>query len=142
MGHPPATHCRSGRGWQTVGTQGRVNRRRAAAGAQGEIGEGRRSRPAPVENGHSVFVTGIGGARRERSEAQRMEKRATADELAGVLCRELYEFTDGWPMEWRKPVGGARVHMAVEERVEHGGGLLDGWDDSNCLTGAGRRVGG
>jgi hypothetical protein len=24
-----------------------------------------------------------------------MEKRATADELARVLCRELYEFTDG-----------------------------------------------
>src|SRR3981081_528673 len=37
MGHPPATHCRSGRGWQTIGTQGRVTRRRAAAGAQGEI---------------------------------------------------------------------------------------------------------
>src|SRR5260370_32002122 len=37
MGHPPATHCRSGRGWHTVGTQGRVNRRRAAAGAKGQI---------------------------------------------------------------------------------------------------------
>src|SRR5712692_3048401 len=98
MGHPPATHCRSGRGWQTVGTQGRVNRRRAAAGAQGEIGE----------------------ARRERSEAQRMKKRATADELARVLCRELYEFTDGWPMEWRKPGGGARMHAALEHAVEHG----------------------
>ena len=40
-----------------------------------------------------------------------MEKRATADKLARVLCKELYEFTDGWPMEWRKPVGGARMHI-------------------------------
>jgi len=39
-----------------------------------------------------------------------MEKRATADKLARVLCRELYEFTDGWAMEWRKPVGGAWMH--------------------------------
>ena len=95
---------------------------------------------APVENGHSVFVTGIGGARRERSEAQRMEKRATADELARVLCRELYESTDGWPMEWRKPVGGARMHMAVEHAVEHGWLLVDDRDDSICLTEAGRRL--
>ena len=65
-----------------------------------------------------------------------MEKRATADELARVLCRELYEFTDGWPMEWRKPVGGARMHMAVE----HGWLLVDDRDDSICLTEAGRRL--
>jgi hypothetical protein len=69
-----------------------------------------------------------------------MEKRATADELARVLCRELYEFTDGWPMEWRKPVGGARMHMAVEHAVAHGWLLVDDRDDSICLTEAGRRL--
>src|SRR5260370_40266545 len=134
MGHSPATHCRSRRGWQTVGMQGRVKRRRAAAGAQGEIGEGRRWRRARVENGHSVFVTGIGGTRRERSEAQRMEKRATADKLARVLCRELYEFTDGWPMEWRKPVGGGWVQLAVESVDGHGGCSVNDWHDRTCLS--------
>jgi hypothetical protein len=49
-----------------------------------------------------------------------MEKRATTDKLARVLCRELYEFTDGWPMEWRKPVGGAWMHVGVEHAVDHG----------------------
>ena len=50
--------------------------------------------------------------RRERSEAQRMEKRKRTDELARILCRQLYEFTDGWPMEWRK-VGGVSMHAAA-----------------------------
>jgi hypothetical protein len=69
-----------------------------------------------------------------------MEKRTTVDELARVLCRELYEFTDGWPMEWRKPVGGASMHSAVEHAVEHGWLLVDDRDDSICLTEAGRRL--
>jgi hypothetical protein len=67
-----------------------------------------------------------------------MEKRTTVDELARVLCRELYEFTDGWPMEWRKPVGGASMHSAVEHAVENGWLLVDDRDDSICLTEAGR----
>ena len=69
-----------------------------------------------------------------------MEKRATADELARVLCRELYEFTDGWPMEWRKLVGGAWMHAALEHAVEHGWLLVDDRDDCICLTEAGRRL--
>ena len=69
-----------------------------------------------------------------------MEKRATADKLARVLCRELYEFTDGWPMEWRKPVGGAWMHVAVEHAVDHGWLLVNDRDGSICLTEAGRRL--
>jgi hypothetical protein len=82
------------------------------------IVRGRSSRGAsnvghPTACGRVILrdVTGIAGARRERSETQRVEKRTAADELARVLCKELYEFIDGWPMEWRKPVGGARMHI-------------------------------
>jgi hypothetical protein len=68
-----------------------------------------------------------------------MEKRATADELARVLCRQLYEFTDGWPMEWRTVVGGPSMHAALERAVDHGWLMVD--ENSNiCLTEAGRRV--
>jgi hypothetical protein len=49
-----------------------------------------------------------------------MQKHQTVDELARYVCRELYEFTDGWPMEWRKAVGGAWMHAAMEHAVEHG----------------------
>jgi hypothetical protein len=68
-----------------------------------------------------------------------MEKHQMADELARYVCRELYEFTDGWPMEWRKAVGGAWTHAAMEHAVEHGWLLLDDEDDSICLTAEGRR---
>src|SRR3979409_619891 len=59
MGHPPATHCRSGRGWQTMGTQGRVNRRRAAAGAQGEITS--HEIVATVERGRKAALASMPG---------------------------------------------------------------------------------
>ena len=68
-----------------------------------------------------------------------MEERAAADESARVLCRKLYEVTDGWPMEWRKVVGGAWMHVAVEHAVDHGWLLVNDRDDSICLTEAGRR---
>ena len=69
-----------------------------------------------------------------------MEKRDAADESARVLCRKLYEVTDGWPMEWRKAVGGAWMHVAVEHAVDHGWLLVNDRDDSICLTEAGRRL--
>jgi hypothetical protein len=68
-----------------------------------------------------------------------MEKRKRTDELARILCRQLYEFTDGWPMEWRK-VGGVSMHAAMEHAVVHGWLLFDDLDDSICLTEKGRRL--
>ena len=66
-----------------------------------------------------------------------MEKHQTGDELARYICRELYEFTDGWPMEWRTAVGGAWMHAAMEHAVEHGWLLLDDEDDSILPDGRG-----
>jgi hypothetical protein len=40
-----------------------------------------------------------------------MDKRRTADEAARYLCRQLYEVTDGWSMEWRVVLGGASMHQ-------------------------------
>ena len=68
-----------------------------------------------------------------------MEKRTTVDEFARILCRELYEFTDGWPMEWRTAVGGPAMHAAVKHAVEHGWLLLDDGDNI-CLSEKGRRL--
>jgi hypothetical protein len=69
-----------------------------------------------------------------------MDKRRTADEAARDLCRELYEFTDGWPMEWRVVLGGASMHAALEHAIQHGWLLFDDEDSGICLTEKGRRV--
>ena len=69
-----------------------------------------------------------------------MEQLRTADELARFLCKQLYEHTDGWPMEWRQAVGGASMNVAVEHAVDHGWLLFDGRDSSICLTDEGRRL--
>jgi len=70
-----------------------------------------------------------------------MGKRETADELALSLCRELYEFTDGRPMEGGKAVGDEPLLlMAMEHAVEHGWLLLNVRDGSVCLTEEGRRL--
>jgi hypothetical protein len=71
----------------------------------------------------------------------RMAKLETADELAGFICRQLYELTDGRPREWRKATGGASVHTAVEQAVENGWLIVDDQDSSICcLTEEGRRL--
>jgi hypothetical protein len=58
-----------------------------------------------------------------------------------MLCRELYEFTDGRPMEWRKAVGGAWLHAAMEHAVDNGWLIIDDQDRSICcLTDKGRRL--
>jgi len=67
-------------------------------------------------------------------------KRGTTDELARTICRDLYEFTDGWPMEWRQAIGGDSIHRALEHAVERGWLLFDARDSSICLTDAGRRL--
>jgi hypothetical protein len=69
-----------------------------------------------------------------------MEKRKGTDELARNLCRELYEFTDGWPSEWRRVVGGVSMHAALEYALHHGWLLIDDQDRSICLTEKGRRL--
>ena len=70
-----------------------------------------------------------------------MGKRGAADELALLLCRELYEFTDGRPMAWGKAVGDEpSLLMAMDHAVEHGWLLLDIRDGSVCLTEEGRRL--
>ncbi len=69
-----------------------------------------------------------------------MEQRGTADEWARILCRQLYEFTDGWPMEWRRAHGGASMHAAMEHAVQRGWLLFDDQDSSICLTEEWRRV--
>ena len=70
-----------------------------------------------------------------------MGKRDAADELALLLCRELYEFTDGRPMEWAKAVdGGPSLLVAMEHAIEHGWLLLDEHDGSVCLTEKGRQL--
>ena len=68
-----------------------------------------------------------------------MDKRRTADEAARDLCRQLYEVTDGWSMEWRVVLGGASMHTAVDRAVDHGWLMVDE-NSSICLTEAGRRV--
>jgi hypothetical protein len=69
-----------------------------------------------------------------------MEQRRTADASARILCRQLYEFTDGWPMEWRRATGGALMHAAMEHAIQHGWLLFDDEDSRICLTEKGRRV--
>jgi hypothetical protein len=69
-----------------------------------------------------------------------MDKRRTADEAARDLCRQLYEFTDGWPMEWRVVLSGASMlYAALDRAVEHGWLMVDE-NGSICLTETGRRV--
>jgi len=68
-----------------------------------------------------------------------MDKRRTADEAARDLCRQLYEFTDGWPMEWRVVLGGTSMYAALERAVDHGWLMVDE-NSSICLTETGRRV--
>ena len=63
------------------------------------------------------------------------------DHLARRLCRELYEFTDGRPMEWCKAVGGSSLNMILEHAVQHGWLIVDDRDSSMCcLTEEGRRL--
>ena len=69
-----------------------------------------------------------------------MKQLGTTDELARFLCKQLFEHTDGWPMEWRRAVGGDSVNMAVEHAVELGWLLFDGHDSTICLTDEGRRL--
>ena len=69
-----------------------------------------------------------------------MKQLRMADELARRLCRQLYEFTDGWPMEWRRAVGADSLNAAVEHAVENGWLLFDARDSSICLTDEGRRL--
>ena len=69
-----------------------------------------------------------------------MDKRRTADEAARDLCRQLYEVTDGWSMEWRVVLGGASTHAALEHAIQHGWLLFDDEDSRICLTEKGRRV--
>ena len=59
-----------------------------------------------------------------------MEKLETADELACILCRELYECTDGRAEEWRKAVGGGSLYAIVERAVENGWLIVDDWDSA------------
>jgi hypothetical protein len=49
-----------------------------------------------------------------------MKQLSTADALALVVCRQLYEDTDGLPMGWRRPVGGYSIQTAVEYGVDNG----------------------
>ena len=61
--------------------------------------------------------------------------------MALLLCRELYEFTDGLPMEWAKAVDGEpSLFVAMEHAIENGWLLLDERDGSVCLTEEGRRL--
>ena len=70
-----------------------------------------------------------------------MGKRGAANQMALLLCRELYEFTDGRPMEWAKAVDGEpALLVAMEHAIEHGWLLLDERDGSVCLTEEGRRL--
>jgi hypothetical protein len=72
---------------------------------------------------------------------ERMAKLETANELARFICRQLYEFTDGRPKEWRKAIGGASVHTAGEQAVENGWLIVDDQDSSICcLTDEWRRL--
>jgi len=68
-----------------------------------------------------------------------MEQYSTVD-LALVVCRQLFEDTDGWPMEWRQLAGAHWVETAVEYGVDHGWLLFDDEDSSVCLTDEGRRL--
>ena len=72
---------------------------------------------------------------------ERMTKLETADELTRFICRQLYKSTDGRPKEWRKAMGGASVHTAVEQAVENGWLIVDDQDGSICcLTDEGERL--
>ena len=69
-----------------------------------------------------------------------METNSTDDELARFLCRELFECTNGSPMEWRRFTGGgASMDAALEHAVEQGWLMIDRRGNA-CLTGEGRRL--
>jgi hypothetical protein len=67
-----------------------------------------------------------------------MEQFNTAG-FALLVCKQLYENTDGRPMEWRRTVGEYSVLTAVEYGVDHGWLLFNDRDCSICLTEEGRR---
>jgi hypothetical protein len=70
-----------------------------------------------------------------------MGKRGTTEELARILRRDLFVFTEGRPMEWRKAVGGALMYAAMEHAVENGWLIVDEQDSSMCcLTDEGSRL--
>ena len=60
--------------------------------------------------------------------------------FALVVCRQLYEDTDGRTMEWRQPIGDCSVQTAVAYGIEHGWLLFDARDSSICLSEEGRRL--
>jgi hypothetical protein len=68
-----------------------------------------------------------------------MEQYSTVG-FALVVCRQLFEDTDGRPMEWRRLAGGHWVETAVEYGVDHGWLLFNDQDSSVCLTEEGRRL--
>jgi len=68
-----------------------------------------------------------------------MEQYSTVG-FALVICRQLFEDTDGRPMAWRRLAGGHWVETAVEYGVDHGWLLFDDRDSSVCLTEEGRRL--
>ena len=70
-----------------------------------------------------------------------MKQPSAADSVALFVCRQLYEHTDGRPMEWRRPAGGGdSIETAVEYGVDHGWLLFDARHKSICLTDEGRRL--
>jgi hypothetical protein len=68
-----------------------------------------------------------------------MNQLPIADNAARLLCRRLYEDTDGRPMQWRRPVSEFSLQEAVEYGVDHGWLLFDAHNSSICLTDEGRR---
>jgi len=50
-----------------------------------------------------------------------VERRSSVEALARAMCKQLYEFTNGQPMKWRKIIGDELMHRATGTLSSAGG---------------------
>lgn len=64
----------------------------------------------------------------------------TVEKLARLMCRKLYEFTNGQTGKWEIIVGIESVDEVVDYAVQRGWLMVDNQRIRICLTDAGRRI--
>jgi len=110
--------------------------KRQGAGDEGSIWtHGRRQHSAPKlrntahRRGEPLIKLGI------------MDNLSSIDELARVMCKDVYEATNGQPNEWKTIGGGASMRRAMIYAIARGWLLIDSrsFRGRVCLTDEGRR---
>jgi hypothetical protein len=64
----------------------------------------------------------------------------TVEKLARLMCKQLYEFTNGQPGKWQTIVGVETIGDVMDYAVERGWLVVDSEGIKICLTDEGRRM--